>query len=118
MPRFLIEVAYTPEAWAAQLENPQNRMDVLKPFFDSVGAKVETAYFAFGESDLIMIVSAPDNVSVAALSISASAGGALKSVKTTPLMAVEEGLEALRKGARARAAFVAPGKNLSGAVRN
>lgn len=39
----------------------------------------------------------PDNVSMAAFSMAASAGGAVKAVKTTPLMTMEEEIEAMRK---------------------
>jgi hypothetical protein len=39
----------------------------------------------------------PDNVSAAAFSIAVSAGGAVRAVKTTPLMSVEEGMDAMRK---------------------
>ena len=41
----------------------------------------------------------PDNVSVAAFSVAASAGGAVKSIKTTPLMTADEGIEMMRKAA-------------------
>jgi len=41
----------------------------------------------------------PDNVSAAAFSMAASAGGALKAIKTTPLLTVQEGIEAMRKAA-------------------
>ena len=46
-----------------------------------------------------MIVEMPDNISAAALSLVAAAGGSLKSVKTTPLMAIADGLLALKKAA-------------------
>ena len=46
---------------------------------------------------LIVIVEVPDHVSAAALSLAANAGGTLKAVRTTPLMTIEEGMEALRK---------------------
>jgi hypothetical protein len=39
----------------------------------------------------------PDNVNAAAFSIAAAAGGAVKSIKTTTLMSIEEGMEAVRK---------------------
>ncbi len=39
----------------------------------------------------------PDNVSVAAFSMAVAAGGSVKSVKTTPLMSMEEGVEAIKK---------------------
>jgi len=43
----------------------------------------------------------PSNVSAAALSIAAAAGGALKSCITTPLLTFEEGLEAMKKAMKA-----------------
>jgi uncharacterized protein with GYD domain len=119
MPRFLVEVAYTPEAWAAQLERPQNRVEVLKPVLESVGARFESAYFAFGDADMVCIIDCPDNVSAAALSLCFSSGGALKAIKTTPLMTIEEGLEAMRRGARALAAYTPPARQqLAGSARN
>ena len=39
----------------------------------------------------------PDNVSAAAFSLAVAAGGAFKAHKMTPLMSMEEGLEALRR---------------------
>jgi len=36
-------------------------------------------------------------VSAAAFSMAAAAGGAVKAVKTTPLMSMEEAIEAMRK---------------------
>lgn len=101
MARYLLQVSYTPEAWAAQLKDPQNRAEAFKPVLDSVGARIECLYYAFGEYDLAGVIEAPDNVSIAACSLAFSAGGALKAVKTTPLMTIEEGLEAMRQGFRA-----------------
>jgi hypothetical protein len=44
---------------------------------------------------------AVDQVSAAALSMAISAGGAVKAVKTTPLMSFDDGLEAFRKAKQA-----------------
>ena len=119
MPRFLVEVAYTPEAWAAQLERPQNRIELLKPVLQTVGARFESAYFAFGDADIVCILDCPDNVSAAALSLCFSSGGAVKAIKTTPLMTIEEGMEAMRKGARALAAYTPPARQqMAAATRN
>jgi uncharacterized protein with GYD domain len=46
-----------------------------------------------------MLVEMPDNISVAALALAAAAGGSLKSIKTTPLLSLTEGLAALKKAA-------------------
>jgi hypothetical protein len=51
---------------------------------------------------------APDNVSAAGLSMAVSAGGALKAIKTTPLMTIEEGIQAMKKGAAAAASYAPP----------
>ena len=55
---------------------------------------------AFGEYDAVVMAEMPDNAAAAALSVAASAGGAFKSIKTTPLMSVQEGMEAMRKAGR------------------
>src|SRR3990172_5212494 len=97
MPHYLLQVAYTADAWAAQVKSPQNRIDAVRPAVERLGGKIETAYLAFGDYDLITILEMPDNVSAAAFSLAASAGGAVKAIKTTPLMTLAEGIEAMRK---------------------
>jgi len=99
MAHYLLQVAYTPEAWAGLVKNPQDRAEALKPMLDKMGGKIEAAYFAFGDHDLVAILQMPANVDAAAFSIAAAAGGAVKSIKTTPLLSVAEGLEAMRKAA-------------------
>ncbi len=118
MPRFLLEVSYTSDAWAAQLENPTNRPQAIKPALDAIGVKIESSFFAFGESDIVAIVDAADDVTAAALSLCISASGVAKSVKTTPLMAMEEGIEAMRKAARGLAVYPKLSKALATAGKN
>src|SRR5262249_20404189 len=98
MTRYLLQVAYTPEAWAAQLKNPQNRLEASAELLKRLGGRFESAYLAFGDYDIVAIMDVPDNASAAAVSMVVSAGGALKAVKTTPLMTIEEGMAAMRKG--------------------
>lgn len=97
MPQYLMQVAYAPGAWAALLKKPQNRLDTVRPAVEKLGGKIETGWFSFGDYDLIAIIEMPDNVSAAAFSIAASAGGAVKAIKTTPLLALDEGVEAMKK---------------------
>jgi len=97
MAKYLFQAAYTSEAWAAQLQHPQNRVEAIRPVIEGLGGRIESVYFAFGDYDMVGIVDMPNNVSMAAFSLAGAAGGALKTVKTTPLMTIEEGLEAMRK---------------------
>lgn len=99
MPHFLTQVSYTDQAWQTLISNPQNRLDAIRPVLEKLGGRVVHGYFAFGDYDFVLIAELPDNVSAAALAIAASAGGACKTVKTTPLMEASEGLEAIRKAA-------------------
>ena len=76
MPRYLVQLAYTPEAWAAQLRNPQNRIEVVAPALEAVGGRFEATYFAFGDYDVVLIMEAPDNTAAAAFGLAVAAGGA------------------------------------------
>ena len=99
MDHYLYQGAYTSEAWKTLVKKPQNRIEVVRHAVEKLGGKIEGVWFAFGEYDVVLIVQMPDNVSAAAMSIAFAAGGALKDIKTTPLMMIEEGLEAMKKAA-------------------
>ena len=97
MPHYLLQAAYTADAWGTQIKSPQNIIDRVGPAIEGLGGKIESAFYAFGEYDVIAILEFPDNVSAGAFSLAAAAGGAIKAVKTTPLMTIEEGMEMMRK---------------------
>ena len=97
MPHYLLQVAYTGDAWGNQIKSPQNVIDRVRPAIEGLGGRIESAFYAFGEYDVIAILEFPDNVSAGAFSLAAAAGGAIKAIKTTPLMTVEEGMEMMRK---------------------
>jgi uncharacterized protein with GYD domain len=97
MSYYLIQVAYSPEGWQALVENPQNRVEAVRPAIEKLGGRIENAWYSFGDYDVTLILQMPDNMSAAALSIAFAAGGALKAVKTTPLLTASEALDAMKK---------------------
>jgi uncharacterized protein with GYD domain len=97
----LLQVADTPEAWAVQLHNPLDRREAVSPVVERLGGYIESAYYAFGDYDAILIIEMPDQVSAAAFSLAASAGRAVKAIKTTPLLTIEDGIAAMQKAAGA-----------------
>ena len=101
MAYYMIQTSFTSEAWAAMLKNPQNRADQVRPAIEKLGGKLEGYWSCFGDYDAVLIVQAPDNVAAAALSLAAAGGGALRSAKTTPLMSMEETMEALKRAGKA-----------------
>jgi uncharacterized protein with GYD domain len=60
----------------------------------ALGGTVEAFYFTFGDDDVVTIVDLPDNITAAALGLTASGTGAVR-MRTTPLLTVEEVDQAL-----------------------
>src|SRR5579864_3836980 len=79
---------YTPESWKTQVQSQANVSDRIRPMVDALNGKIETIYYAFGEYDLIAIAEFPNDEAAAAFALAATAGGACKTFKTTPLMSV------------------------------
>ena len=97
MPLYMYQASYTRDAWKTQIQNPQNRAEQIRALTEAAGGKLLGFYYAFGEYDVVIIAEFPDNVSASAQVLAVLAGGALKAGKTTVLMSVEEGMEAMRR---------------------
>ena len=89
MATYLLQVGYTAEGWAVQLRNPQNRVDLLRHVFDRLGGSIDQFWYTLGEYDVTGVITLPDNVSAAAFSMAAMAGGSVRSIKTTPLLSCQ-----------------------------
>lgn len=96
---YLLQVGYTPEAWASMVKSPQDRIEAVRPAVEKLGGKVVCGYLSFGKYDIVAILDMPNNVGAAAFAIAAAAGGACSKVKTTPLMSTKEGMDAMKKAA-------------------
>jgi uncharacterized protein with GYD domain len=101
MSYYLFQGSYTAEAAAKLVSSPQNRAEVVATVVERMGGKVLGSWLAFGDYDIVMIAELPDNVSAAAFSMAAMAGGAVHSTKTTVLLTWTEGVEALRRASGA-----------------
>ena len=92
---YLTRFSYTPETWARLTKNPEDRREAARKYIESVGGKLHGFWYAFGAYDGYTLWEAPDNVSMAAVAIAIGSGGALSKIETTPLLTVEEILDAL-----------------------
>ncbi len=97
MPLYLTHFSYTPETWARLTRNPEDRREAARQYIESVGGKLHGFWYAFGAYDGYTLWEAPDNISMAAVAIAISGGGALSKFETTPLLTVDETLEALNR---------------------
>ena len=107
MPLYLTRFSYTPDTWARLTKKPEDRREAARTYIESVGGKLHGFWYAFGEHDAYNLWEAPDNVAMAAVALAISAGGALSSLETTPLLTVEETLAALTKAGSIK--YRAPG---------
>ena len=97
MAMFMIQGSYTPDAWAAQIQNPTERLAVVGKMMAPLGVTFEHYWYSFGDHDFVIIAQGPGNVEASAAVLAAYGGGALTSIKTTPLLTTDEAFAALRK---------------------
>jgi uncharacterized protein with GYD domain len=98
MPKYLVVASYTAEGVKGLLKDGgSKRRQAAEAALKSVGGKVDGFYFAFGENDVYAIVDAPDNVAIAAASLTIGASGAVHT-KTVVLLTPEEIDQATKKG--------------------
>ena len=99
MPKYLFKASYTTAGvQGLRKEGGTARKAAVERAIKSVGGSLESMYFAFGDTDAVLIADMPDNATAAAVSlIAAAAGGA--NVSTTVLLTPEEMDAATKKTA-------------------
>jgi uncharacterized protein with GYD domain len=97
MTLYMYQASYTAKSMAAQLEAPEDPVEVIRPALEELGAKIVVAGFPFGEYDVLVVYEAPDDMTAASVAMAVAAAGEVKSGKTTRLLSGQEWLESLRK---------------------
>ncbi len=97
MAKYFVQAKYTDKGLSGLLkEGGSKRRDAVKKAVESLGGKLESFYYAFGDYDVVGIADLPDNVSATSFALLISvAGGA--TVKTTVLITPEEVDQATKK---------------------
>lgn len=103
MAKFLIKANYIGDGVKGLLKDGGTaRRAAVDKLLESVGGKVESFYYAFGDTDAYVIVDVPDNVTAAAVALTVGASGAVN-LNTTVLMTPEEVDQATKKSPAYRA---------------
>jgi uncharacterized protein with GYD domain len=90
MPKYLIEASYTLDGVkGVQSAGGSSRRDAVAHLAESVGGRMESFYFAFGDSDVYTVVELPDNEAATAVALTVNAAGGA-TIKTTVLVTPEE----------------------------
>jgi uncharacterized protein with GYD domain len=105
MPHYLFRASYTIQGIQGVMkEGAASRLVAVSALAASVGGRIETAYWAFGEDDYITIAELPDNAAAMAIAGAVSSTGAAR-VTTTVLLTAEEVDDAISR----RTDYRAPG---------
>ena len=105
MAKYLIQAKYSGDSAKGLLkEGGSSRRAAVEGLIGSAGGKVEAFYFAFGDTDAVVIADLPDNVTAAALSLAVNASGAVATAITVLLSA-----EDLDAAAKKKINYRAPG---------
>ena len=99
MAKYLIEETLSSQSFTGMLQNPEDRVEVLKPLFEAAGCKLEEGYVSGVENKAYLIVESPDLNGVATVGATFMAGGAASSIKYIPLMPLSEAADMCRKAA-------------------
>ncbi len=106
MALYLYQLSYTAESLAAQIKDPQDRLEMAAtPLIKKAGGKLIAGGFSFGEYDVSLIIQAPDDETAAAVALAVGAGGAIRSSKTTKLLSGEQWVASLKKAKRLAKAY-------------
>jgi len=97
MGRYLIQLSYTSEAMARLVNNPEDRGSLLRELIERLGGRVETFDFCFGEYHVVTILEFPNDETMEAISMAVYASGAVKDVKITVLITMEDAVRAMRR---------------------
>jgi uncharacterized protein with GYD domain len=102
MAKFMITASYTAEGLKGLYKDKASgRVAAVRQTVEGMGGKLECAYYALGEDDVVLIVDLPDIVAASAASLAASASGLVRT-RTTALLTIEETDRALATTVRYR----------------
>ena len=95
MPTYILLSNLTEEGWRTIRERPQRIKEVNKEI-EAYGAKVVAQYAVLGPYDFINIVEAPDNKTIARVSVELGSRGTVQ-IESLPAIPLEEFIAALKK---------------------
>jgi uncharacterized protein with GYD domain len=86
MAKFLVLFSLTGETVKRFIAQPSDRAAVVQAAAESVGGRLESYYWMFGQYDGLAIVELPDSRSAAALSLAVTSSGSFSNFETHELI--------------------------------
>ena len=103
MPKYMFQASYTAAGiQGLRKDKASGRKAAVQAAIKSMGGKLEAFYYAFGSDDVVLIADLPGNAVAAAVAVTTAGTGAV-TIRTTPLITVDEMDEALAMEGKYRA---------------
>ena len=97
MPKYLLQVNYTTDGAKGLIKDGGSaRRSAAQKAAESLGGRLESMYFAFGDTDAYVVAEMPDHTSIAAIALALAASGGA-TARTTVLLTPEEMDQATKK---------------------
>ena len=108
MPYYLIQASFTAKSWEGFINKPEDREAAIRRMAEASGCKLHFFFFAFGASDAVVLMEAPDQKTMMATLMSTASSGAV-SIKTTVLVTAAEAKAAMEQAGTLRGNYRSPG---------
>jgi uncharacterized protein with GYD domain len=107
VPHYLVQFAYSAEAWEALLKHPEDRTEAVDALAKSAGGRLVALYYHSGEFDGTVILESPDDAAANATVMAVLASGGIRATRTTRLLTPKEAVESFTRAGKI--AYRAPG---------
>jgi uncharacterized protein with GYD domain len=105
---YLYQCSYTPEAVKTLIARPHDRKVAVAKMIEALGGKLHHFFFALGSCDVVALLEAPDDETVAAGAMLVAGSGSVTGGALTKLISVEAAMNALRLAGRVSGAYTPP----------
>jgi len=95
MPTYILLSKLTDEGWKTVREKPERIKEVNREL-ETMGVKVVHQYATLGSYDFVNIVEAPDNKTIARISIEMGSRGTIQ-IMSVPAIPIDEFIAAIKK---------------------
>lgn len=117
MAKYAVTGGYTADAWAKMIENPGDRVAAITKALETLGGKLDSFYWSFGDDDFLGVIEVPDDTAAAAFSVAVGSSGSLRNLRTIKLISLDEGRKVLEKAKATKAVYAPPGAKTPAGVR-
>ncbi len=105
MPFYMFKGRYSTDSLKSMVANPQDREAEARKLIEALGAKLHHLFFCFGDDDVIAIIEAPDDETMAAGALVVGASGSMSGGGTMKLMTSSEAMAAMKKAGTATGSY-------------